>query len=412
MLAEHFDVFLFDLDGVIYVGDRALPRAREALGRLRGMGKRVRFLTNDPRPTRAQIVERLTVMGIAVAIDEVVTSGWATGRYLHQHDLSSAYVVGSAGLGWEISQAGIAVVAHGRPDVVVIGCDERVSYQDIRQAATFIDRGAQFVATNDDGSFPTPAGRAPATGAIMAAVQAVTDSRPVIIGKPAPAMFLAALEGTEEHPRAVMVGDSPVTDILGAHQVGLAAILVSPERVRFPSTRDARAPDAHIPDLSALFDPDLRACRLTKASFVWPERVAAGVAAVVLADDQRVLLVQRADIGLWGLPSGRVEPGETVAEAVVREVREETGLDVAVERLIGVYSDPASQVFAYPSGPVVQFVTSCFACRVIGGIARADGIEALDVAFFAPHDLPADLLPMHPRWLTDALEGKLAAHIR
>jgi ADP-ribose pyrophosphatase YjhB (NUDIX family) len=132
----------------------------------------------------------------------------------------------------------------------------------------------------------------------------------------------------------------------------------------------------------------------------------------VLADDERVLLVQRADVGLWGLPSGWVEPGETVVEAVVREVREETGLDVAVERLIGVYSDPASQVFAYPLGPVVQFVTSCFACRVIGGTAQADGREALDAAFCPLHDLPFDLLPMHPQWLTDALEGEVAARVR
>ena len=74
----------------------------------------------------------------------------------------------------------------------------------------------------------------------------------------------------------------------------------------------------------------------------WADRVEAGVAAVVLADDRRVLLVKRADVGRWALPSGRGEPGEAVADAVVREVREEVGPDVALVRLPGVYSDPAS----------------------------------------------------------------------
>lgn len=101
----------------------------------------------------------------------------------------------------------------------------------------------------------------------MAAVQVATDSQPVIIGKPAPPMFLAALDAVEGHPRVAMVGDSPTTDILGAHQVGLAGILVASEPVRFPSPRDVRTPDARIPDLSALFDPDLRAYPQTKPDF-------------------------------------------------------------------------------------------------------------------------------------------------
>ncbi len=106
--------------------------------------------------------------------------------------------------------------------------------------------------------------------------------------------------------------------------------------------------------------------------FPWPERVEAGVAAVVFDGAQRVLLGRRADNGLWGLPSGHVEAGETVAEAVRREVREETGLEVAIVRLIGVYSDPASQVFCYPSGPVslialfFQVADHAARCRALG----------------------------------------------
>jgi hypothetical protein len=77
-------------------------------------------------------------------------------------------------------------------------------------------------------------------------------------------------------------------------------------------------------------------------SFSWPEKIEAGVAGIIFDNKRRVLLMKRADNGLWGIPSGHVEPGETVEEAIIREIYEETGLKVKVNRLIGVYSDPVS----------------------------------------------------------------------
>ncbi|WP_258165043.1 NUDIX domain-containing protein [Alicyclobacillus acidocaldarius] len=146
--------------------------------------------------------------------------------------------------------------------------------------------------------------------------------------------------------------------------------------------------------------------------FPWPERVEPGVAAVVFNEQGDVLLMKRMDNGLWGLPSGHVELGETVEEAIKREIMEETGLEVTVERLIGVYSDPASQVFSYPSGDVVHFITSCFLCRVVGGTIRADNQESAEVGFFNPSALPPNMLTMHPQWLMDALTTSRAAFIR
>ena len=92
-------------------------------------------------------------------------------------------------------------------------------------------------------------------------------------------------------------------------------------------------------------------------------------------------------------------------QAAVREVTEETGLQVQVQRLVGVYSDPASQVFAYPDGRVTQFVTTTFACLPRGGQIHSDGVKTSQADFFSPDEIPAPLLPMHPRWLTDALSG-------
>ncbi len=142
------------------------------------------------------------------------------------------------------------------------------------------------------------------------------------------------------------------------------------------------------------------------------DELRAGVAVIIFDEGKRVLLQKRADVGLWGIPSGHVEIGETVAAAAIREVKEETNLDVRITKLIGVYSDPASQVFTYPNGKVVQFITTCFLTEVIGGTIRFHHSESLDVRFFDVDALPGNLVTMHPRWLADALADKEAAFIR
>lgn len=127
-----------------------------------------------------------------------------------------------------------------------------------------------------------------------------------------------------------------------------------------------------------------------------------GVAAVIRDPAGRVLLHRRRVGGGWAPPSGAVEPGETVIAALEREVREETGLQVAVARLVGVYSDPAYQVVAYPDGRRVHFVTCLFLCRAGGG-AVAGNDEGLAWEWFAPESLPDGLLPYAQHWLADAL---------
>ncbi|MFD3157018.1 NUDIX domain-containing protein [Haloimpatiens sp. FM7330] len=127
-------------------------------------------------------------------------------------------------------------------------------------------------------------------------------------------------------------------------------------------------------------------------------------AAVIIFDDKNnVLLQKRADVDLWGIPSGHFEPGETITNTAVREVFEETGLNIKVVRLIGVYSDPKTQVFEYPDGRVTHFVTCCFEGKIIGGNISNDSPETLDIKFFPVNNLPKNILRMHPMWLKDAL---------
>ncbi|WP_066151881.1 NUDIX domain-containing protein [Halalkalibacter krulwichiae] len=142
------------------------------------------------------------------------------------------------------------------------------------------------------------------------------------------------------------------------------------------------------------------------------DELKAGVAVVILNEKKQVLLQKRSDVGLWGIPSGHIEIGETVSEAAIREVKEETNLDIRIKKLIGVYSDPDSQVFAYPNGKVVHFITTCFLAEIMGGELRCNSSESLEIKFFKQQNLPRDLLKMHPRWLKDALANKELAFIR
>jgi 8-oxo-dGTP pyrophosphatase MutT (NUDIX family) len=111
-----------------------------------------------------------------------------------------------------------------------------------------------------------------------------------------------------------------------------------------------------------------------------------GVSAVVLDDEGRVLLGQRADNRRWALISGIPDPGEQPAAAVVREVQEETGVDCVVERVVSVRS---GKPVTFPNGDICQFMDICFRARAVGGEARVNDDESLQVGWFALDALPA-----------------------
>ncbi|WP_328394218.1 NUDIX hydrolase [Nocardia sp. NBC_00416] len=125
-----------------------------------------------------------------------------------------------------------------------------------------------------------------------------------------------------------------------------------------------------------------------------------GVSAVVLDDEKRILLQHRVDDRRWALISGILDPGEQPAAAVVREVNEETGVECVVERLLAVHSE---QPMTYSNGDVCQFMNLCFQARAVGGTARVNDDESLEVGWFTPDALPEDMADHHMLRIEQAL---------
>ncbi|MBV9019088.1 MAG: NUDIX domain-containing protein [Ktedonobacteraceae bacterium] len=135
-------------------------------------------------------------------------------------------------------------------------------------------------------------------------------------------------------------------------------------------------------------------------------RIVPATSAVIENDEGKILLHRRSDNKTWALPGGTMETGEGIGESVRREVKEETGLEVVLESLVGIYSDP-KHVIEYLDGEVRQEFSICFACKVTGGKLQISE-ESLELAFFSPQQI--EQLAMHPSIrlrIKDYLEHRL-----
>lgn len=255
-------VAIFDMDGVLYRGDTVMPHARETLARLRGAGWQVYFATNNSSASREDYVARLERMRLGGDIDHVITSAYATARYLERLEPRprDVYVVGADGLRNEIRATGITVRDRAttpglRPppeaaldgagdvgamrrhlvsaelpppaDTVVVGLDLHLTYAALAEAQRCILAGARFVASNKDRAYPVEGRLLPGAGTIVAALEVATGRTALCIGKPEPFLFEEAVRrsGSDGSP-VIVVGDAPEYDIVAAHRIGATAVLV------------------------------------------------------------------------------------------------------------------------------------------------------------------------------------------
>jgi 4-nitrophenyl phosphatase len=226
-------VLIFDLDGVVYLGDTPIPGAVDAVNLLVREGCRPYYLTNNSTRSRRDYAEKLSAMGIPTPPEQVMTSAYATGLYLRSigAEGKSVYVVGERGLHEEMAGAGLRVVLDedpARADFVVAGLDRTLTFAKLRRAFEEIRRnGATFVATNRDATYPMETGEIPGGGSIVAPIEVSTGVRGVTIGKPEPHTWLRILDLAGVTPQqAIMIGDRPETDIMGAKAIGIHTALV------------------------------------------------------------------------------------------------------------------------------------------------------------------------------------------
>lgn len=249
---------IIDLDGVLWRGDQPLGPLSEWFQRLEDLGLRWVFATNNATRTIDMYLEKFARMGLTdVRPDQIVNSILAAVYALRQRwpQGAAVYIIGEEGLFQGLAQAGYPFTEDLEAiQAVVVGLDRRLTYDKLALGTLAIRRGAWFIGTNPDRSFPTPEGLKPGAGAILAALEAATDVAPTIVGKPEPFLFQLALERLGTPPEATLVvGDRLETDILGGQRVGCPTALVlsgvtSREQVR---TRNP-APDLIVEDFGAL----------------------------------------------------------------------------------------------------------------------------------------------------------------
>lgn len=265
--------FIFDLDGVIWRGDKAIDGAVEAIKRLQDAGKHCVYCTNNASSTPADYVTKLASMGVVATEDDVMTSAWATALYLSSQLTGqfSAYVVGEEGLVSMLRKTGARVVTMQgmNPitndiiedtafpvDCVVAGIDRSFTFDKLRLAQRFILNGAQFIATNRDATFPVDGGVVPGAGAIVSAIETASGVTPLTIGKPQALMPMLLMQRFDFKPETTaFVGDRLNTDIVSAHRANLPGIFVATgisTREEAERAKGLQKPDAIFADLSEL----------------------------------------------------------------------------------------------------------------------------------------------------------------
>ncbi len=243
---------LLDLDGTIFVGDRLIPGAADAVDALRRGGLPLRFGTNTSRMSRTALVSRLRKMGLELEPEEVFTAPLSAATWLEKKGL------------WNLSLC-VPEAAHDdfghfkidetSPQAVVVGdLGEAWDFTRLNSAFRHIMDGAEFVALQRNRYWDTGEGLALDAGTFVAALEFATEREATLAGKPSPMFFQGAAESMDVEPfNLAVVGDDPGTDMAGAHACDAAAILVKTGRFQdAPLPPGMPAPDLVLDSVAAL----------------------------------------------------------------------------------------------------------------------------------------------------------------
>lgn len=228
-LKEDIKGVILDMDGVLWKDSEPIGSLSAIFQRFEEYHLPVILATNNATRTVDQYLQKLAGMGVALSDWQIATAGQAVVSHLKQNypPNSKVYVVGMESLKMLIIEAGF-ILDDTAAAAVVVGIDRHISFDKIKIANRLIRAGAEFIGTNPDKTFPTPEGLIPGAGAIIAAVEAASETQPFFVGKPGKVLMELALSRfngiTPE--QVLMVGDRLETDIAAAQSCGCRSALV------------------------------------------------------------------------------------------------------------------------------------------------------------------------------------------
>jgi HAD superfamily hydrolase (TIGR01458 family) len=229
---------LFDLSGVLYVGEQVLPGALDALGRLRAQRMPVRFVTNVTRSPARKILARLNGMGLAIQARDLFTAPIAAREYLQAHDLRPFSLI-HPDLEGEFSD-----LPKVRPNAVLLGdAGISFSYRNLNKAFRLLMEGAPLLAMGNNRYFREPDGLSLDVGPFLAALEYASGVHPMVFGKPSRDFFATAVASLRCAPSLVVMDDA-WTDVEGAIASGLQGVLVQTGKYRPGDEGRIRLPGA------------------------------------------------------------------------------------------------------------------------------------------------------------------------
>jgi len=254
-------LFVLDLDGTFYLGERILPDSLRFIERVRETDRGFLFFTNNSSKTAARYIEKIGAMGLELTREDIVTSGDVTIDYLKQnHAGASVYLLGNEALREGFLSAGIRLVGGSgtreQPDVAVVAFDTELTYEKFERACTYIRNGAVFLATHEDVNCPTEDGFIPDCGSFCAAISLSTGKKPKYLGKPHAETVEKVLKVTGLKTEDIaFTGDRLYTDVAAGVLNGAAGFLVlSGETKEEDVAMSPVKPDAVFRDLGEIAD--------------------------------------------------------------------------------------------------------------------------------------------------------------
>lgn len=221
-------LFVLDMDGTFYLGDRVIPGALDFIRKVRDTGREYLFFTNNSSRTPENYMERLAGMGCPITREQIMTSGDVTIRFLNtRRPGKTVYLMGTESLRRSFLEAGVSLVEDAQPDIVAAAFDTELTYRKLERACTCLRNGAEFLATHPDVNCPTADGFIPDCGAFCAAITRSTGREPRYLGKPAPETVDMILSRTGfAREETAFVGDRLYTDVAAGAGNGALGLLV------------------------------------------------------------------------------------------------------------------------------------------------------------------------------------------